>query len=91
MRIDHLTAALFNHLAENPMILDKLTADAGQPRTMDDYYGYTVEYGPHSGQIWVRLTDDQPGRRAVKFVPLDEPLADKLRITYDELMAELQN
>lgn len=36
IRIDQLTAALFNHLAENPRILDKLTADAGQARTMDD-------------------------------------------------------
>lgn len=36
IRIDQLTAALFNHLAENPRILDKLTADVGQARTMDD-------------------------------------------------------
>ncbi len=36
IRIDQLTAALFNHLAENTRILDKLTADAGQARTMDD-------------------------------------------------------
>ena len=36
IRIDQLTAALFNHLAENTRILNKLTADAGQVRTMDD-------------------------------------------------------
>ena len=117
IRIDQLTAALFNHLAENTRILNKLTADAGQVRTMDDcqklfdqtgrqvdardtanqgstyneYYGYTVEYWLHSGQIGVRLTDGQPGGRAVKFGPLDKPLAEKPGIPYDELMAELQN
>lgn len=37
MSADKLTADLLHHLAENPMILDKLTADAGQARTMADY------------------------------------------------------
>ncbi len=61
-------------------------AAAGQRPMYNEYYGYTMEYWPHSGQIGVRLADDQ-----VKFQPLDEKLADQLGIPYADLMAELQS
>lgn len=50
------------------------------------YYGYSMEYWPHNGQVNVNAGDTESG-----YIPLDEKVAGQLGIPYDDLMAELQS
>lgn len=50
------------------------------------YYGYSMEYWPHNGQVNVNADGTESG-----YVSLDEKVAAQLGIPYDYLMAELKS